>query len=888
LLSRGPAAGLVKACQAYPGPLEASTSPASVLGFLNQMAQSPSQFDSASASPHTQVILSVLRVLVQAKGKSHAESKTTLSELIDCILPHEPSATTAAAAAPQAELQRLAAVEKLMLKGQVKEALEAACSAHLWPYALLISSQLGETAFKTTMGRFASEYVPAGSPLKPVFSLMAGQAQELFNQLLPSSASQEQRAMVLDNWRQNVCGILSSRVEGNRRIIGQLGDQLWATRRDNVAAHVCYLLAEHPFQELHAKGARLVLLGGDHKLHRSSFFASPEALYRSEIFEYAKKLANGSFVLPSIQTYRLQYAGLLTDLGFPSRALKYVKAVQTVVDRDRAAFSPILLYHLDLFAARLSSVTTASDDSAESDESASASKLGRVSEFFTSMLSGLVSSQPATAPETAAIESSPFITPPKPQPMVGPPPVSFSNHDSLQASSPGLSPQPSPGLPSEFASSPFMSQPPPPMDQFSSPFVQPNYNQTIQQPHPEHQHQHQHHQQQQQQQQHQHHHQESTHQPISWEPSGLTQPVAGPISWGDPTSNAAPQHRTTATPHLAAEPFSWAPTTSPSPVGAPAAEPISWGTPATQQQHSSASISWASESKVPMPWSSGPVAGPAVPPAHSFAPPPNFQFTPASTTTAPPPPLEDRRPSGAAGFSFKPSGNYEQQAPSIPTSPFAFSPAPSPSAAENELLRSVSMPQIPSKPAAETKATKTPDPSSNPVAAAGGADGGAPGQPGLFGKLFGFLKRPAKEVHLDCNKPVFDEAKGKWVLPGDTDEETAPPPPPPSDNMLGPAIPAHQPPPGSSPSPGMLPPPSISTPSLLSQSGGESSDSDVSRRGPRRRGYVDTLAGGQLRQSFGSMSSLTVDNRPPPPAGFTIFNAAPADPAAEQPPCEST
>ena len=57
-------------------------------------------------------------------------------------------------------------------------------------------------------------------------------------------------------------------------MLGRLGDVLWSRYGCVEAAHVCYLAADHAFQSADNPNARLVLLGGDHKIRRRHLFTA--------------------------------------------------------------------------------------------------------------------------------------------------------------------------------------------------------------------------------------------------------------------------------------------------------------------------------------------------------------------------------------------------------------------------------------------------------------------------------------------------------------------------------------------------------------------------------------------------------------------------------------
>jgi hypothetical protein len=52
-------------------------------------------------------------------------------------------------------------------------------------------------------------------------------------------------------------------------------------------------------------------------------FVHPEAVQRTEVFEYAKALGNSQYTLPAFQVYKFIYAATLADMGLLQQASKY-------------------------------------------------------------------------------------------------------------------------------------------------------------------------------------------------------------------------------------------------------------------------------------------------------------------------------------------------------------------------------------------------------------------------------------------------------------------------------------------------------------------------------------------------------------------------------------
>ena len=93
--------------------------------------------------------------------------------------------------------------------------------------------------------------------------------------------------------------MINNKTQNDGAAITEIGDRLWSQQGRVDAAHFCYLLVNHPFQILDNMSNRLVLLGADHRRNLRTF-VTPEAVQRTEIFEYAMSLGNAQFSLPSL------------------------------------------------------------------------------------------------------------------------------------------------------------------------------------------------------------------------------------------------------------------------------------------------------------------------------------------------------------------------------------------------------------------------------------------------------------------------------------------------------------------------------------------------------------------------------------------------------------
>ncbi|KAL6981727.1 hypothetical protein U1Q18_023349 [Sarracenia purpurea var. burkii] len=139
---------------------------------------------------------------------------------------------------------------------------------------------------------------------------------------------------MLDKWEENLAIITANRTKDDELVVIHLGDCLWKERGEVIAAHICYLVAEANF-EPYSDSARICLVGADHwRFPRT--YASPEAIQRTEVYEYSKVLGNSQFVLVPFQPYKLIYAHMLAEVGKLSDSLKYCQAILKCLKTSRS------------------------------------------------------------------------------------------------------------------------------------------------------------------------------------------------------------------------------------------------------------------------------------------------------------------------------------------------------------------------------------------------------------------------------------------------------------------------------------------------------------------------------------------------------------------------
>ncbi|XP_021304255.1 protein transport protein SEC16A homolog isoform X2 [Sorghum bicolor] len=224
-------------------------------------------------------------------------------------------------------------VQNLLVSGRRKEALQHAQEGQLWGPALILALQLGHKFYADTVKKMAHCHFVSGSPLRTLCLLIAGQPADVFNFENPvnsgslCSPHQPVEAApkgMLDDWQENLAIITANRTKGDDLVITHLGDCLWKEKNEVASAHSCYLVAELNIDS-YSESARMCLIGADH-LRCPRTFTSPEAIQRTEVYEYAKVLGNSQYIHLSFQPYKLIYAYMLAEVGKISDSLKYCQA----------------------------------------------------------------------------------------------------------------------------------------------------------------------------------------------------------------------------------------------------------------------------------------------------------------------------------------------------------------------------------------------------------------------------------------------------------------------------------------------------------------------------------------------------------------------------------
>jgi hypothetical protein len=197
----------------------------------------------------------------------------------------------------------LVEMQRLCVSGDRVRACRVGMASRLWAHALVLAS--GDPPLHQEVTKeFAACAVAQDCPMQTLYLLYGKQVQSLF-----------QKPDFVRQWKRSVALMLSNPTPTDQEVLVRLGDTLWAKNTDTLGAHICYLLAGARLEALASPKARVVLLGGDHRL-RTKPFAHPTALQMTEIFEAAQH----QDAQPQSQAYRFVYACQLAESGLHEEA----------------------------------------------------------------------------------------------------------------------------------------------------------------------------------------------------------------------------------------------------------------------------------------------------------------------------------------------------------------------------------------------------------------------------------------------------------------------------------------------------------------------------------------------------------------------------------------
>jgi hypothetical protein len=215
---------------------------------------------------------------------------------------------------------------------------------------------------------------------------------------------------MLDDWQQNLAIITANRTKGDDLVITHLGDCLWKEKNEVAAAHSCYLVAELNIDS-YSESARICLLGADH-LRCPRTFTSPEAIQRTELYEYAKVLGNSQYILLPFQPYKLIYAYMLAEVGKVSDSLRYCQASLKLLKASGRA--PELEAWKQLFSSLEERIRT-HQQGGYGTNLAPSKIVGKIFSSFDKSLSRMMGTQPAPVPplsQSFSVDRDTYSAPP--------------------------------------------------------------------------------------------------------------------------------------------------------------------------------------------------------------------------------------------------------------------------------------------------------------------------------------------------------------------------------------------------------------------------------------------------------------------------------------------
>ncbi|CAJ1419033.1 unnamed protein product [Effrenium voratum] len=274
-----------------------------------------------------------LHCLVKANGRVQSDA---FWQLFAPVL-----ADHAEALRPQGETSALQRFCAKVCQGDVTGAVQDACLAGMWPYAMALSRLLDPGSNGTVLLKFVEAAKPGRAEAAPMSTQDAEDptvcALLFLFKCVGKGSPPEITEKVLAGWPAYaaVFSLLSRRHDyANLAIsfIESLAARL-AGKGDVFAGHVCYLMTgERTLDAVDAPSSLVCVLGVEHRSPKNfSRLLDPLALQLSEIFEYALRCGNADSLCPTIQPFKLAHAMLLADMGLTDKARRYMVLLQAFV-----------------------------------------------------------------------------------------------------------------------------------------------------------------------------------------------------------------------------------------------------------------------------------------------------------------------------------------------------------------------------------------------------------------------------------------------------------------------------------------------------------------------------------------------------------------------------
>eukprot|EP01080_Neovahlkampfia_damariscottae_P012615 gene12615-6520_t len=333
----------VKIIKDFPGPLNEKTNLQQLLGYIHERSETitfnPSEKQLwkllsvfiRGGTDEDDLIVQILRILETKEIDSWTnenETKNTTG-FIPRIRTEEDQ---------EKDVQTL---ENLLSKGEIEGGCEFAMQNGLWGHAFLLASMIDKQTFQKVVLNFSQTSFVGGAPIQTLYLMFADKANLTF-----------QNTKNFEDWRKNLSIVLANRAKSFSTIVETLGQKLWKDNRDASSSHFCYLITDYFSNKLLTQN--VLLVGGDHIFDQDNFI-TPEAIQRTEIYEFYKKKKNPNFVFPKFQEYKFKYATWLLELGDPQRAYDYCQIIKQTVEKNQGAFPQKFVHDLFMMDKKLAS-----------------------------------------------------------------------------------------------------------------------------------------------------------------------------------------------------------------------------------------------------------------------------------------------------------------------------------------------------------------------------------------------------------------------------------------------------------------------------------------------------------------------------------------------------
>ncbi|XP_050538413.1 uncharacterized protein LOC126903883 isoform X4 [Daktulosphaira vitifoliae] len=214
----------------------------------------------------------------------------------------------------------LTSFRDFLLQGNTSEALEFALQSQNWGLAFVLSSFTDLKTFNYVKSKFF-QTIPLNDTLQTFFQLNSGK--------IPSCVT-----CCSDNswgdWREHLAMILSNQhvnLNNAYNAVLQLGDTL-GTKGDLFGAQFCYITSHMPIEP--GMPSKFTLLGTNSNQPFNTM-VSNRAILITSAYEFAIRLNQNHFYIPSLLPYKYLLAVRLAEYGEGEYALQHLEAIATQI-----------------------------------------------------------------------------------------------------------------------------------------------------------------------------------------------------------------------------------------------------------------------------------------------------------------------------------------------------------------------------------------------------------------------------------------------------------------------------------------------------------------------------------------------------------------------------